>query len=574
MSRLPHTISNQSLTFFVKGKPYSLTREHEHFEAAKALLQQTGAHPVQKLVDMVDVRQALLRDSYGALQFIGADLVFKGQSLRGVWVDKIKAFRAAGEPFAPLFNALGSLLQNPTQEAIERLPIFLEKSNLGFLEDGRFIAYKAVNADYMDCWTGRTHRNMVGDTPHMDRDKVNADPNACCSTGLHVGTPDYVKTYYSHAARRVMLIAVWPHDVVSVPHSYGGSKMRICAYEVIDELDEQYASAILGRPVLTPRSQLPAPVVVPTYAEAAASGELAQAQDQTVSFDISDVEVGDVVSYSGDHETPAGDYTVIRFDDEDVDWTLEVATATGQAWLLNDNVAGIVERAPRDDEDEPDGYTRDEQDEHYDAVNAEIDAQYLADQVEVGDVVTLTRAAGANSWEACREAGDYSVRGEQGDTLLVEGVAGRNWVPRSRVVAATRNGVDILAAPALHAVVGDHIEIVEGGWPPAGVYPVVRVDEGCEYRLTVQTEHDGEQGVRNCYVVSFTARPWLRAEIGGTVDLRGTGETGAAFRNGGRGIEVVDTYARAFATPQLQVRTMAGPQWIDATRVTAAYPKA
>ncbi|WP_060851384.1 hypothetical protein [Methylobacterium aquaticum] len=574
MSRLPHTISNQSLTFFVKGKPYSLTREHEHFEAAKALLQQPGGHPVQKLVDMVDVRQALLRDSFGALQVIGADLVFKGQVLKGLWVDKIKAFRAAGEPFAPLFNALGSLLQNPTPEAIERLPVFLEKSNLGFLEDGRFIAYKAVREDYFDVHTGRTHRNMVGDTPHMDRDKVNADPNACCSTGLHVGTPDYVQSFYAHTARRVMLIAVWPHDVVSVPHSYGGTKMRICAYEVIDELDEQYASTILGRPVLTPRSQLPAPVVVEAAPAPAAA-----------TFDIDEVEVGDVVSYRGDAETPGGNYTVVAIDPDGHE-DLMIATATGQAWLLNDNVAGIVERAPRDDEDEPDGYTRDEQDEHYDAVNAEIDAQYLADQVEVGDVVTLTADPGAHRMQACRAAGNYSVRAAAETTLLVEDATGRSWVERTRVVAATRNGVDIMPsptveappigerpAPALLAQVGDLVTTSEGGWPPAGVYPVIRVDEGREYRLTVQTEHDGEQGVRNCYVVSFTARPWLRAEIGGTVDLRGTGETGQAYRNGGRGIEVVGMFLHA-STPQLQLRTMAGPQWIDATRVTAAYPKA
>lgn len=217
---------------------------------------------------------------------------------------------------------------------------------------------------------------------------------------------------------------------------------------------------------------------------------------------------------------------------------------------------------------------------------------------EVGDVVTLTRAVGANSWEACRLAGDYSVRAiQEGSTtrLLVEDVTGRAWVQNERVERVIRGTVTITPnsdgtvnlttpaaeappigerpAPALLAQVGDLVTTSEGGWPPAGVYPVIRVDEGREYRLTVQTEHDGEQGVRNCYVVSFTARPWLRAEIGGTVDLRGTGVTGEAFRNGVRGVEVVDRLL-AGPNPQLQLRTMAGPQWIDATRVMAAYPKA
>ncbi|QEE37977.1 MULTISPECIES: hypothetical protein [unclassified Methylobacterium] len=350
LARLPFTICNQSLTFFVKGKPYSLTREHERFDEARKLLQAPGDHDAEHLMALVDVRKALLRDSYGAITFIGQDIVFKGQVLTGLWVDRILEFQRAGEPFAPLWNALGSLMQNPTQAAIERLPVFLDKSQLGFLEDGRFVAYKAVNQDYMDCHTGRTFRNMIGDKPAMDRDKVDANPNACCSTGLHVGTPDYVKSHYGSDAHRVMLIAVWPHDVVSVPFSYQGTKMRICAYEVIDELDEDYAATILGRPVLTPRSQLPAP-------NDAALDEVDQ--DQGV-----------------------------------------------------------------EDEQEPDDLPEEE---------------------------------------------------DEREEALVE-------------------------QPALLAQVGDLVETVEGGWPPAGIYPVVRVDEGCNYRLILQTEHDGEQGVLNSYV--------------------------------------------------------------------------
>ncbi|PZP71734.1 hypothetical protein [Methylorubrum populi] len=325
--RLPHTISNQSLTFFVKGKPYSLTKGHEHFEAAKNLLQSPGSHPVQQLIDMVDARQALLRDSHGALQIIGADLVFKGRVLEGLWVDKIKQFRAANEPFAPLFNALGSLVQNPTQAAIDRLPVFLEKSNLGFLEDGRFIAYKAVLENYFDIHTGNTFRNMIGDTPHMPRDEVDANPNSCCSTGLHVGTPEYVKDFgLGHVGRRVMLIAVWPHDVVSVPYSYDGTKMRICAYEVIDELDELYAGTILGRPVITPRTQIPA---VPEAAPAASLASLAC--------------VGDFVTYSG-AAVPAGTYRVDDVDDEQDD-NMRVGITYGSGgiyWLQNHKVTKLV----------------------------------------------------------------------------------------------------------------------------------------------------------------------------------------------------------------------------------------
>ncbi|KQS75082.1 hypothetical protein ASG32_08265 [Methylobacterium sp. Leaf361] len=490
--RLPYTISNQSLTFFVKGKPYSLTREHERYAEAKQLLLAPGEHDAEHLMALVDVRKALLRDSFGAITFIGQDIVFKGQVLTGLWVERILEFQKAGEPFAPLWNALGSLVQNPTQAAIERLPVFLEKSQLGFLEDGRFVAYKAVRGDYMDIHTGNSFRNMIGDTPHMPRDRVNSDPNACCSTGLHVGTPDYVKDFGLGAdGRRGMLIAVWPHDVVSVPYSYDGTKMRICAYEVIDELDEEYAATILGRPVLTPRSQMPAPndatldevdqdegVDDTVEEEDENQIELLPEEDDEDAVIHQPGTVVEYVEFDAVLYGVVGDADQVRGLDGDliepdrINRVLKDHEITAAA-LVCEGAQIRVENDPviKDGDYTVVGYSED--DDHN-----QIDTDSWFWRVELrdvdGGVAVINRAIVA-----------VTVRGE------------RLW---PRTVAEQVEFPVEPEAPALEAKVGDRIETVDGGWPPAGIYEVAQVDEGAEFRLIVQTEHDGLQGVLNRYV--------------------------------------------------------------------------
>lgn len=505
--RLPYNISNQSLTFFVQGKPYSLTKTAPGFEEAKRLLLQSGSHPIDQLTGLVDVRQALVRDSHGTIQWIEGAIVWQGQPLAGVWVDKILDMHRDGLPYTPVWNALGSLVRNPTPAAIERLPVFLERSNLGFLEDGRFIAYKAVRGDYMDIHTGSSFRNMVGDTPHMPRDQVNvnANPDACCSTGLHVGTPDYVKDFGLGArGRRVMLIAVWPHDVVSVPFSYEGTKMRICAYEVIDELDEAYASAILGRPVLTrddagsyrPQSEgykVPEPTIV----------------DEQVEEEISEYQalrVGDVIQW--DSHGAMIFSRVIRRDPHNV-W---VRDTDGDEELVPEH--DFTETIQRDDvtaamlvvenaEVEIQGHKFLKDGTYRIACFSEDgnDQSDLADpswEVQVGETDNHTTLPVEN--------GNIKLVIFKGETLfplppLIQAAdISTGAITPAKFTLSNERISDLDASKIVGQLVGDRVETVEGGWPPAGIYPVIRIDEGAEYRLTLQTENDGNQGVLNKYV--------------------------------------------------------------------------
>jgi hypothetical protein len=67
-----------------------------------------------------------------------------------------------------------------------------------------------------------------------------------CSNGLHVGALDYVVGYghfkkgepLPEGGNRLLLVKVNPKDVVSVPKYDGHTKMRVCEYTVVSEIND------------------------------------------------------------------------------------------------------------------------------------------------------------------------------------------------------------------------------------------------------------------------------------------------------------------------------------------------
>lgn len=234
--RIPFHIADHSLNFFAKGRGFTVGNDNANFDELRRMLA-NGIHDVEKLALLADPRVAVAAASNGLCQVVGNSVIYEGAPLHNVWVDKILSFQKHDLPFEPIMLALSDLQKNPTEKARFRLPVFVEQSKLGFLPDGRIVALKGVNDNYTDCHTGRFD-NKVGQVLEMTREKVDNDPDMECSSGFHLGAYDYVKNYYGGVGRRIMLCAFWPRDVVAVPRDYNGQKMRVCKYEVIDEMDK------------------------------------------------------------------------------------------------------------------------------------------------------------------------------------------------------------------------------------------------------------------------------------------------------------------------------------------------
>jgi len=157
--------------------------------------------------------------------------------------------------------------ENPSDESRTNLFDFLDHK-LPLTDRGTFLAYKAVTSNYRDKHTNKID-NRVGSIVEMLRAHVDANNRQECSRGLHVGTQSYVNSF-SGSGDRIMIIEVDPADVVAVP-LHDATKMRVCKYRVLGEVDRQYTLPTTyisiadleknfintGRPTAKKRSQPP-----------------------------------------------------------------------------------------------------------------------------------------------------------------------------------------------------------------------------------------------------------------------------------------------------------------------------
>jgi hypothetical protein len=98
--------------------------------------------------------------------------------------------------------------------------------------DGNFLAYKGVNEDFTDKYSGKFD-NSVGQTLEMRRNSVCDDANIGCSHGFHAGSYEYAKGWAGTSGGNLMIVEINPADVVSVPHDSGCQKLRTSKYKVV-----------------------------------------------------------------------------------------------------------------------------------------------------------------------------------------------------------------------------------------------------------------------------------------------------------------------------------------------------
>ena len=166
---------------------------------------------------------------------------YKGFDLKGPIADAILETyyddRLTASDQMVLF--LDNLVQNPDSRVFDQLCPFMKHNDIEVSEDGHLIAYKKVRDTYFDIYSN-TMRNQPGDILEMPRVAVANDPEQTCAAGLHVCAKAYLSSFSADCSDRVVKVKINPRDVVSVPVDYNGAKMRVCRYEVLEDVtDEQ-----------------------------------------------------------------------------------------------------------------------------------------------------------------------------------------------------------------------------------------------------------------------------------------------------------------------------------------------
>jgi len=165
-------------------------------------------------------------------------VLLDGNELHHHMADRMIGMIDEGHGVEPLANFIVNLFDNPSKRAVDELYGFLEISDLQITDDGHFVAYKKINEDWTDVYTGKID-NSIGAVVSMPRNMVDEDQDRTCSTGLHFCGRAYLTMY---PGERTVVVKINPRDVVAIPSDYDNHKGRTCRYEVIEELvngDEQ-----------------------------------------------------------------------------------------------------------------------------------------------------------------------------------------------------------------------------------------------------------------------------------------------------------------------------------------------
>lgn len=223
-------VTSQNITVMVEGRPNPFTMSSDHY-LANQLKEYINAKDTNGILSIIAMAEKASLESKGNIAVKNGVVYYKGEVCHNVVADRLLQFMAYGIDVSNLTRFLDRVMSNPLKSAQQELFLFLENGQLPIMADGRFQAYKWVRDDYFDKHSG-TYLNKVGSIISMERDKCDTNRAQACSAGLHVCTQKYTAF-----AERLLLVAVAPEDVVSVPNDYSNAKMRCCKYEVLEELD-------------------------------------------------------------------------------------------------------------------------------------------------------------------------------------------------------------------------------------------------------------------------------------------------------------------------------------------------
>ena len=237
-------ITDSTITLIGKNGPSVISKTHPNFYKIKKALLQKNFLDVDNLLD---VKNGYKEFSNGQIVVDGDNLIYNGTIVHNVLTQRIVDMIQNGDAVEPMINFLVNLMDNPSEGSIDQLYTFLKHENLPITEDGCFLAYKAINRDYTDKYTG-TIFNKVGDKVKMPYEEVTADPTKHCSSGLHCGSIEYVRNYGSfkvdengeQVGDRLVSVKVNPSDVVSVPEDSDRQKVRVYRYVVHEEIENPF----------------------------------------------------------------------------------------------------------------------------------------------------------------------------------------------------------------------------------------------------------------------------------------------------------------------------------------------
>lgn len=222
------------VTFFHNGKCFSSSKANPMFNT---IVEHLKSGNVQKASELVNIANAIDVASQGIIKNDGGVLKYNGQNLNETaeeWL--VRNMDKGMAAIQPIVNFLARVKTNVHPESVEGLWRFVKECGLVVTDEGKFIAYKYTDDDFMDSHS-RTMKYTLGSTVEMPRDKVEFNPSVTCAPGIHAGSMSYIGNKST-----LLELVIDPIDVVSVPFDYKSGKIRCCRVKVHKVLKNKWVN--------------------------------------------------------------------------------------------------------------------------------------------------------------------------------------------------------------------------------------------------------------------------------------------------------------------------------------------
>jgi transcriptional regulator with XRE-family HTH domain len=248
---LPYSLKPESLALAVidstTGMPdwKPLHASHPSF---KSIVRALKRKDWTRALRLFNTAQLIADKAQGKVQVKNDAVFYNGTPIHNSLTTRILALIREGKSVSKMLKFMDKLYENPDRFAIDELYDWLDGCKLPITDDGRFSAYKRVRSDYKDIHSG-TIDYSVGQIVFMQRSDVCKDRTQTCEAGLHFCSGAYIPQFGSSQMDndRVMLVAINPADVVSIPNDYDYSKGRAWQMEVIKEVPKDQVQRLLER---------------------------------------------------------------------------------------------------------------------------------------------------------------------------------------------------------------------------------------------------------------------------------------------------------------------------------------
>lgn len=240
--------AGKSVSAVIDGRLRAANGDHPNYDDIVA-----GLKAGEDVSDLFDASEAVAK-RFSALServtVSGGVIYLDGEPQDNSLTRQVVRFLRSGADFQPLIRFYEKLQANPVAHSREQLFAWLRDRDFSITEDGDFIAYKGLRSDLTSCNSGPGIVNGESVTGHLDnspgnvvsiaRSYVAVDPSTGCAQGLHAGTWEYASSF----GQRVVEVRINPAQVVSVPTDCDAQKLRVCQYEVLDEVEGADTSAL------------------------------------------------------------------------------------------------------------------------------------------------------------------------------------------------------------------------------------------------------------------------------------------------------------------------------------------